>query len=136
LADGDGSYTLKESKDNGAARSAATDRVHALEPDMRPPLALILLGPLAGVLTLVAWFADLPWLFWPAVALLALDIAIGILTGAKPPVPAIQLIGGAIALSTLGMSWYLSIPLGVAVGSLVEGLGRVAARYMMRTPAG
>lgn len=103
---------------------------------MRPPLALILLGPLAGVLTLVAWFANLPWLFWPAVALLALDIAIGILTGAKPPVPAIQLIGGAIALSTLGMSWYLSIPLGVAVGSIVEGLGRVAARYMMRTPAG
>ena len=103
---------------------------------MRPPLAIVLLGPLAGGLTLVAWFVTLPWLFWPAVALLALDIAIGILTGAKPPIPVVQLIAGAIALSTLGMSWYLAIPLGVAVGSILEGLGRVAARYMMRTPAG
>ncbi len=103
---------------------------------MRPPLALILLGPLAGVITLAAWFANIPWLFWGAVAVLHIDIAAGILTGAKPQIPVIQLIAGAIALSTLGITWYVAIPVGVAIGSILEGLGRLAARYLMRTPAG
>lgn len=103
---------------------------------MRPPLALILLGPVAGIAVLIAWFAGIPWLFWGGVAVLMIDIVIGILTGAKPQIPAIQLIAGAIALSTLGQAWFISIPIGVAVGSILEGMGRLAARYLMRTPTG
>ncbi|MBB4285934.1 hypothetical protein [Roseospira goensis] len=99
---------------------------------VQPPFLLLLVGPVAGILTLTGWQVGPFWLFWTGSTLLLLDLAVGVATGAKSRIPAVQMIAAGLAIITINGPWFVAVLVGVAIGSLLEGLGHIVQRLVFR----